>query len=185
MDLGEFEQKAYKMFTGKLASSPFPPEQIEKGKAFLEAWCESWGFPGAKLPGDVDQEINIRLLQSFLSISEDPDAPALDRHGKGVYLGHNGRMPRTPAVFQEKKKWRLGYVPPEDHSVEWVKKYKTAEENLKAVKAKFTEDLLEKRMVLMSYAQAKALYGDRLHVGALGLVDEGGTSTGLSTTGLT
>ena len=68
----------------------------------------------------------------------------------------------------------LGYVPPEDHSVEWVKNYSTAEENLKVVKAKITEDLLEKRMVLMSYAQAKALYGDRLHIGALGMVDEGG-----------
>ena len=158
------------MFTGKLTSSPFPPEQITKGKAFLEAWCK----PGTKQPGDVDQEINIRLLQSFLSIAEDPDAPALDCYAEGMFLGHNRRMPRTPAVFEEKKKWRLGYVPPEDHSVEWVKNYSTAEENLKAVKTKIKEDLLEKRMVLMSYGQAKALYGDRLHIGALGMVDEGG-----------
>ena len=100
------------MFTGKLTSSPFPPEQITKGKAFLEAWCKSWGFPGTKQPGDVDQEINIRLLQSFLSIAEDPDAPALDCYAEGVFLGHNRRMPRTPAVFEEKNKWRLGYVPP-------------------------------------------------------------------------
>ena len=64
--------------------------------------------------------------------------------------------------------------PPEDHSVEWVKKYSTAEENLLAVKTKIKEDLLEKRMVLMTYAQAKSLYGDRLNIGALGLVDEGG-----------
>ena len=111
VDLEKFEKESYDMFTGKLTSSPFPPEQIVKGKAFLEAWCKSWGFPGTKQPGDVDQEINIRLLQSFLTISEDPDAPALDCYAKGVFLGHNRRMPRTPAVFEEKKKWRLGYVP--------------------------------------------------------------------------
>ena len=124
------------MFTGKLTSSPFPPEQITKGTAFLEAWCKSWGFPGTKQHGDVDQEINIRLLQSFLSIAEDPDAPALDCYAEGVFLGHNRRMPRAPAVFEEKKKWRLGYVHPEDHPVEWVKNYSTAEENLLAVKTK-------------------------------------------------
>ena len=29
-------------------------------------------------------------------------------------------------------------------------------------------------MILMSYAQAKSTYGDRLHIGAIGMVDEGG-----------
>ena len=91
-----------------------------------------------KQPGDVDQEINIRLLQSFLSTAEDLDAPALDCYAKGVDLGHNRRMLRTPAIFEEKKKWRLGYVPPENHSKGWVKNYKTAEEILKAVKAKIS-----------------------------------------------
>ena len=58
-------------------------------------------------------------------------------------------------------------------------------ENIKAVKEKVTEDLKEKRMILMSYAEAKSIYGDRLHIGAIGMVDEGETSSGSSTMVLT
>ena len=115
------------------------------------------GYPGEKQAGDVEQEIDMRLLQAFLFIADDPEAPALDCYASGVVLGHNLCMPRTPAVFEAKKKWRLGYEAPDNHSEEWVKNYKTAEENMKAVKEKVTEDLKEKRMILMSYAEAKSI----------------------------
>ena len=53
VDLGEFEQKAYKMFTGKLASSPFPPAQIEKGKAPELCIAISLGCVAEVLPNVV------------------------------------------------------------------------------------------------------------------------------------
>ena len=103
VNLVEFEQKAYKMFAGRLVASPFSPEQIAKGKVVFKDWCKSWGYPGEKQTGDVDQEINMRLLQSFLFIADDPEAPALDCYATGVFLDHNRRMPRTPAVFEERR----------------------------------------------------------------------------------
>ena len=51
VDLGKFEQRAYNMFAGKLSSSPFPPEEIVKRKAFFNDWCKSWGCPGGKDQG--------------------------------------------------------------------------------------------------------------------------------------
>ena len=38
-----------------------------------------------------------------------------------------------------------GYEVPENHSEEWVKNYKSAEENMKAVKEKIVEDLKPNR----------------------------------------
>ena len=99
----KFESEAMRMFAGKCKASPFPKEEISKGKTFLNDWCVKWGYEPRKRKGDVDQEINIRLLQAFLLAAGDPDADALDGYAVGVSTGHNRRMPRTPAVFEAKK----------------------------------------------------------------------------------
>ena len=169
----KFEIEAMRMFAGKCKSSPFSSEEIRKGKVFLNDWCVSWGYDPRKREGDVNQEVNIRLLQAFLHAAGDPEADALDGYAVGVSTGHNRRMPRTPAVFEAKKKWRLDYEPPEKVSEVWAKNYKTADDNKKALKEKVEEDLVSGRLVRMTYAQAKAIYGDRLLIGALGMVDEG------------
>ena len=65
-------------------------------------------------------------------------------------------MPRPPAVFEVKKKWRLGYEAPDNHSAEWSKNYKTTEENIKAVTAKVTEDLKEKHTTAWKAADQDA-----------------------------
>ena len=54
VDLKKFEKEAYKMFTGKLVASHFPPEEMKKGKEFRNEWCASWGYDTAKRVGDVD-----------------------------------------------------------------------------------------------------------------------------------
>ena len=115
----------------------------------------------------------MRLLQSFLFIAGHPEAVALDCSATGVCIGHNRRMPRTPAVFEAMKKWRLGYEAPDNHSEEWVKNYKAAGEHISAVKKKVTGYLKEKRILLSSYVEVKTFYGDRLHICGGGMVDEG------------
>ena len=173
INLPAFEKEAYKMFTGNLLKSPFNQDEVDKGKAFMVRWCSDWGGRPARRAKDRDQVIDIRLLQAFLQVAGDPEAPALDCYATGIRLGHNMRMPRTPAVFKAKKKWRLGYEPPEHDAKEWVNNYQTAKDNMAAVKTKITDDLRLRRMILTTYAAAKARYGDRLHVGAIGMVDEG------------
>ena len=51
VNVEKFEGEAMKMFAGKLTASPFPPEEIKKGKEFLNQWCESWGYETKKREG--------------------------------------------------------------------------------------------------------------------------------------
>ena len=74
-------------------------------------WCSDWDGRPARRAKDGDQVIDIRLLQAFLQVAGDPEAPALDCYATGIRLGHNMRMPRTPAVFKAKKNggWNTSY----------------------------------------------------------------------------
>ena len=47
------------------------------------------------------------MLQQILKAADNPDWRILDRYAVGVPLGVDVRLPRTPAVFEQKKKWRL------------------------------------------------------------------------------
>ena len=82
-------------------------------------------------------------------------------------------MPRTPAVFEAKTKWRLKYEHPDSPSVEWAENYRTARERIDLLQEKISDDLKTGRMVRMTYGEAKKKYGERLHIGAMGLVEEG------------
>ena len=101
----------------------------------MNTWCKAWDRIRGGKRGGVKQEMHIRLLQAFLKIAFGLDSDALDCYATGVRLGHNRRMPRTQAVFTAKE-WRLDYETPENHAEGWVTNYKTAEENLAALREK-------------------------------------------------
>ncbi len=61
--------------------------------------------------------VEVCRLQRLLEVAEDPDSEILTAYAKGVVLGAEERLPRTPAVFTRKRKWRL-----EDTS-EWSQRY--------------------------------------------------------------
>ena len=75
--------------------------------------------------------------------------------------------------IRDEEKWRLDYEPPGKVWEDWATNYKTAVEHAKALKEKIAEDLKSGRLIKMSFAEAKAKYGDKLLIGALGMVDEG------------
>ncbi len=109
----------------------------------------------------------MRLLPSVLRNCQDPCADAVDWFCEGVRLGHRRKMPRAPAIYREKDRWRIKYV---DHSTaakSWAPNYKTARERLEVIEAKISEDIAEGRMIRTSYAEAKTKYGENL------LVEEG------------
>ena len=103
----------------------------------------------------------------------DPDAPALDAYAEGVRIGHRLRMPRTPAVYEEKSRWRLNYDE-EDNEVDWASNYKTARERREVLEEKVEADVALGRMKKMTMREARERYGERLMIGAIGLVEEGG-----------
>ena len=84
-------------------------------------------------------------------------------------------MPRTPAVYNQKTKWRLNY---EDHDVpsaEWAVNYKTARERQAQLEEKIKEDVAKRKMICTTYGQAHGKYRERLKVGAMGMVEETGS----------
>ena len=65
-------------------------------------------FPGSHTrPGNTPQKIDIRFLEVALHAVEDQDRKGMRHFGGGVRLEVNHKLPRAPAVYARKKKWRL------------------------------------------------------------------------------
>ncbi len=58
-------------------------------------------------PHDQPQRLRVRLLQTVLALGGDPDAPGMEHFCRGVRVGVGVRLPRTPAVYARKRRWRL------------------------------------------------------------------------------
>ena len=56
---------------------------------------------------DRAQPVRIRWLQAVLKEAGDPDWKGMKWFAKGIRVGVGVRLPRTPAVFARKRKWRL------------------------------------------------------------------------------
>ena len=173
MDEEKWGAAVIRMMAGKQAESPFAEKEVEKGRAFLTKWLESKGQPCTINKDDVVQAPRLRLLQAFLRYCGDPDAEAMEAFCEGVRLGYRARMPRTPAVFNSKEKWRLKYEGPEVPVETWSPNYQTARERAAFIEEKVKEDVAAGRMIKTTYKEAKKEYGERLLIGALWVVEEG------------
>ncbi len=56
---------------------------------------------------DLPQPVRIRALQQILALGGDPDHQGMEHYCRGVRLGVECKLPRTPAVFARKRRWRL------------------------------------------------------------------------------
>ncbi len=56
---------------------------------------------------DLEQPVRVRALQRVLALGGDPDHKGMEHFARGVRLGVSSRLPRTPAVFARKRRWRL------------------------------------------------------------------------------
>ena len=54
----------------------------------------------------MDVPIDYRFLDVLLRSADDPEI-GLGQYAQGVKVGPGTRMPRLPALFEAKKKWRL------------------------------------------------------------------------------
>jgi hypothetical protein len=99
---------------GHREASPFPKEEILRTRQELRSLLTSRGFSdGLPRPGDKPQEFEVRLIGELAKAAEDPDAYFTDFWARGVWVGsRDRRLPRTPAVFARKRKWRLGELDP-------------------------------------------------------------------------
>ena len=165
----------FAMACGKVVSSPFSEDIVILGGKMLEAWCMSRGCCCRTEAGDRKQVINVRRLQAFLLACKDPDAMSLDSFAQGVRVGAGMTMPRTPAVYEEKVKWRLKEVI--DDEADWVNvwrdNYSSAIDNAERLKIEVEEEVKAGRMIMMTKTAALEKYQNRLAVASLALIQEG------------
>ena len=161
------------MLTGNLTVSPFTEAQVQEARACLLEWAARRGHFPTKGKLDKAQLVRVRELQAFLRACGDPDAEVLDAYARGVSLGYKKRIPRAPAIFEQKVKWRLPYEDDEMQNQAWVTNYGSARERNEALSAKIKEDLISGRMIRTTYGAARRTYGEKLLIGALGMIEEG------------
>ncbi len=94
---------------GGYSTTPFPAGSTEALRGYAEQLLAEEGQPGVCLPrpGDRPQPIRVRLLEALLRSGGDPDVNCWTQFAQGVPTGVSDRLPRTPAVYEKKTKWRL------------------------------------------------------------------------------
>ena len=162
---------------GRITVNPFEDIFVEEAVKIMELWCKQKGSQSGWKPGDVEQPVHTRRLQAFLECVGDPDAPALDAYLVGVRLGAGMEMPRTPAIYECKTKWRLPWRLPEvecdgDWREVWRGNYISAVDNMEALKREVDKEVEAGRMLETTIEKARQEYGQRLAIASMGLIQE-------------
>ena len=93
-----------KLAAGRITRGPF------EGSAFQGLRLEIHKVLGMSASTDVaaeGQTFRLELMAELLKACEDPDWEFFLQLGEGVCLRVDEPLPRTPAVFEEKGKWKL------------------------------------------------------------------------------
>ena len=93
--------------SGTVTTSPFLELQLQLWHGRAVAIFCAHGFAAGLRPNDRKQLIHVRLVQEILQAGGDPDSDCMDHFGRGVKLGVDCRLPRTPAVYERKVRWSL------------------------------------------------------------------------------
>ena len=164
-----------KLALGQVQDTPFHGEDIQALKNSTVEALASHGHCMQPQPTDRPEvSIDYRFLQLLLNAAQDPEV-GIGQYASGVRIGPGVRLPRLPALYKRKKKWRLPeQADPLDYMDEeqsgespWRANYST----LAALADKVTEvldDQAERGQVLkLSEAEARSLY-PKLVVASLG-----------------
>ncbi len=94
---------------GRCVQNPFPQAVVEDLRNYAAQLLAQENMAGASLPRPEDREqpVRIRLMEALLRVARDPDVNCWSAYARGVPLGVQDRLPRTPAVYERKRKWRL------------------------------------------------------------------------------
>ncbi|MDE0916488.1 MAG: hypothetical protein OSB57_15045 [Planctomycetota bacterium] len=160
---------------GKLEHSPFAAKLIEEIRSDLRIALLGAGF-GDGLPreGDRVQHFEVRLIQALLRAFGDPDAHFGEFWSSGVWLGSQSRkLPRTPAVFERKVKWKFKEATEPLHG-EWQSNYPSLREHAAIVHKQFQEEEKEGLMQRMSLEEAITKFGEDLMITATGAIEKKG-----------
>ena len=140
---------------GRVKESPFPNEAVVSLKTRIIDQLERSGIPLARHQEDrTDTPVDFRFMDQLLRAAQDPDR-GIGKFARGVRVGPGARLPRRPALYRPKRKWKLpgqenpdGYLD-EGHDTEavWRSNYPTVDELVEKVE-EVLEDQVERRQVL-------------------------------------
>ena len=143
----------------------------------------SMGIDLERSTGDRDDvPIDFRFLDLLLRAAEDPEV-GIGNFAKGVRVGPGVRMPRLPALYKRKKKWRLAsqadprnYLEDEEAGGEhtWRRNYSSLDELSDKVIDVLEDQSKRGQILKLSEAEAKRQYPN-LVVASLGANKKGQT----------
>ena len=92
---------------GRVQENPFSEKDIQNLKEDVIDELERAGLQLKREENDRrDVPIDFRYLDLLLKAAEDPEV-GLGQFSQGVRVGPSARMPRLPALYKPKRKWRL------------------------------------------------------------------------------
>ena len=164
---------------GKHVTSPFSENLLADASMIVKRCVHNYGTR-LNLDEIPDrQPFKLALLEEFLRLSGDPDFRAFYSSSRsfanGVSLGVNEKLPRTPAVFERKRKWR-DYSGEQEPSESVRYNYPTAEANADVIERQFLAEEKLGAMLQLPMAEAAEHYGDRLRIASLGAIRKGDDS---------
>ena len=173
----------HRLCTGKVQECPFSAEVIRDLQCYAVAAFEDSAVTANEKPADLPQPVKVRLLQAILFEAGDPDHPGMENFCGGVRVGVGTKMPRTPAVFARKRRWRLegqsdrlAWESPSVSTV-WQENYRSAKEQFKEIE-KQLEEAHEKDWALRLSQLEAQLRFPGLVVSSLGAVVKSDQATG-------
>jgi hypothetical protein len=166
---------------GEVSESPFSEALLADLAGYAEALFDTDGHGGARArPADVPQPVRVRLLQAILRAVGDPDPAGMEHFARGIRIGVGVRLPRTPAVYARKTRWRLPEQASADPDADldldsiWLDNYRTAKDNVSAIEAQLDDHVRRGLADRVDAAEAERRYPG-LRVASLGAVEKVGS----------
>ena len=152
---------------GKVEDCPFNSSEVRSFKERIVADLEQEGLGLGRQEGDrEDVPIDFRFLGLLLRAAEDPER-GLGQFAQGVPAAPGTKMPRLPALYRPKRRWRLAsqrdpraYLKEKDHGGEtvWRRNYATVQPLAKDVFAVLDDQTRRGMFLRLPEAEAKARY---------------------------
>jgi len=159
------------MACSKVEADPFQGYDREVRASIEELLSKETGFSRDGMVEHVATTMDFELIGALAGALSDPDAQVARLCRSCVPLGWRCRLPRTPAVFARKTHW-AGHVGHESDAQEWTGNYSSAVDHPEVMVTTFAEQVDMRFMIRMSYEEARAKYGERLRVAAMGVLEQ-------------
>ena len=162
-------RSTFELALGRFKESPVPETLIQELRM---KWFAMLPQPELASQVPESQPFFLHAVGQTLRLMDDPDHRiidlATDSYVSGVPVGTDCKMPRTPAVFLRKKKWRQY---DQTELLLDVPNYSSALEAADSLEAQFREEEQMGMMFPVTLAVAQKLYpGDRLRIAAQGAI---------------